>query len=466
MSKLTQEQSDVVSTDENIVVKALAGTGKTHSLYHYIKSRPVNTRILYIAFNKSVQQEAEHRFQDISHVFLDVRTAHSMAYQAVVKKNGYKTSELKPEKVMEILELEDFTMGIHIVNLVNFFCTCGSSKVQDVDYRNTINSPEVLEFVDLYYSEIELGARKILAKMDKGEMNITHDFYLKKWQLSKPKLRYDYILFDEGQDASEVMLDVFNNGSGTKVIVGDSHQQIYGWRNAVNSLEKVNYREFKLTQSFRFDSGIADLAMRVIGWKVSLLKQMDLVDFKIIGSGTAGEVKTRAVIARTNLQLIIQAINDMVRDTVKRPYFEGGFSGYSINAMFNIIKDLLDILKGKKSVRKTPALKNVENEVELHSYIKQSGDILIEQALELVKIYKDDLIDHINELKNKVLDIDEKEKADLIYTTVHKSKGMEYDDVTILSDFKSKKQLANMIKRCKPEFLESMRKYVNEEINL
>lgn len=75
--------------------------------------------------------------------------------------------------------------------------------------------------------------------MEQGEIEITHDFYLKKFQLEAPMLQYDFILFDEGQDASAAMLDVFLKQKATKVIVGDTNQQIYGWRFAVNSLEKI-----------------------------------------------------------------------------------------------------------------------------------------------------------------------------------------------------------------------------------
>ena len=103
--------------------------------------------------------------------------------------------------------------------------------------------------------------------MDKGEIEITHDFYLKKFQLSNPTLYYDYILFDEGQDASPAMLDVFLQQKATKVIVGDTHQQIYGWRYAVNSLEKANFKTYHLSTSFRFSQDMANLAMEVLQWK-------------------------------------------------------------------------------------------------------------------------------------------------------------------------------------------------------
>ena len=38
------------------------------------------------------------------------------------------------------------------------------------------------------------------------------------------------------------MLGVFQKQKGVKVVVGDTNQQIYGWRYAVNSLESPTIR--------------------------------------------------------------------------------------------------------------------------------------------------------------------------------------------------------------------------------
>jgi len=45
--------------------------------------------------------------------------------------------------------------------------------------------------------------------MDKGEIEITHDFYLKKVQLQNHVLDFWFYVFDEGQDAAPAILDIF-----------------------------------------------------------------------------------------------------------------------------------------------------------------------------------------------------------------------------------------------------------------
>ena len=54
------------------------------------------------------------------------------------------------------------------------------------------------------------------------------------------------------------MFHIFNKQATPKIIVGDPHQQIYGFRGAINALDHVESTHvLKLTQSFRFGPEIA-----------------------------------------------------------------------------------------------------------------------------------------------------------------------------------------------------------------
>ena len=64
--------------------------------------------------------------------------------------------------------------------------------------------------------------------------------------------------------------------------MGDTHQQIYGWRFAVNSLEKADFKHYYLSTSFRFSQDIANLAMEILKWK----KHIEIeAPFKITDKG-------------------------------------------------------------------------------------------------------------------------------------------------------------------------------------
>ena len=76
MSKYTEEQRAVIeSKADSLVVNAFAGTGKTTMLVGFAEARP-RSRILYLAFNKAVAEEAKARFPSN----VDAKTSHSLAF--------------------------------------------------------------------------------------------------------------------------------------------------------------------------------------------------------------------------------------------------------------------------------------------------------------------------------------------------------------------------------------------------
>jgi superfamily I DNA/RNA helicase len=181
--------------------------------------------------------------------------------------------------------------------------------------------------------------------MNNALIEITHDFYLKKFQLANPQLPFDYILFDEGQDASPAMLAVFMQQQATKVIVGDVHQQIYRWRYAINSLQQLNYPNHLLSTSFRFKQDIANLAMQILGWKDKLIAYQPIT---ITGAGGITTATNKAIIGRTNLGLLLKAIEYITDNRkVKSIYFEGNISSYTYAADGASLYDVLNLYNEK-----------------------------------------------------------------------------------------------------------------------
>ena len=233
---LTPEQLDIINTNFNIRINAVAGSGKTTTIIEYAAARPPSSKILYLAFNKSVKLEAIRRFEARGLKNVKIETAHSLAYKYIVPQYGYtiRSQGYKSHEIAEILGLQnsgekhaEYIISNHINKFITYFCNSDKQKVQDLNYLNIVHDESAKKFVRTFYKSIEDGTRRLLSKMDKGEVEITHDFYLKKFQLSNPELHFDYILFDEGQDASPSMLDIFLKQKAIKVIVGDTHQQIY-----------------------------------------------------------------------------------------------------------------------------------------------------------------------------------------------------------------------------------------------
>jgi F-box protein, helicase, 18 len=469
--QLTPEQKAIIGSSGNIKINAVAGSGKTTTVIEYAKTRPANSKILYLAFNKSVKLEAIKKFANTGLINVDVETAHSLAYRHIIPRgnfniraHGYKTHE-----IAELLNLEGneekhtkFIIANHINKLVAYFCNSDKQKVQDLNYLDTISDPKAKSFVQSFYDYIVTQARLLLGKMNSGLVEITHDFYLKKFQLSNPQLHYDYILFDEGQDASPAMLDVFLNQNATKVIVGDTHQQIYGWRHAVNSLQKIDFATFHLSTSFRFSQDIAKLAMNVLNLKDYIKPEKSI---PIIGKGASIAIKTKAILARTNLGLLLKAIEYVnEKKNVKHIYFEGNIHSYTYADEGASLYDILNLYNRKHHLIRDKLIKGMKDIVELEDYIKKAEDAQLGMMVEIVNEYGNDIPDLLNAIKAKHVSNDEKEKAEVIFSTVHRCKGMEYDSVQLVNDFITELKIEKLCNDPKAKEVQGAK--LNEEINL
>lgn len=466
--QLTNEQIEIIKSTGDIKINAIAGSGKTTSLIEYAKARK-NARILYLAFNKSVKLEAINKFKEAGLKNVRVETAHSLAFHYIVKRSKYKlTTQYSTYQIKDILKIRpfneklgDFILASHVNKFGSYFCNSSAKRVKELDYLQTVSSPKTKEFVTKYYDIIEKLTRIFLAKMDKGEIEITHDFYLKKFQLLTPNLKFDYILFDEGQDASPTMLDVFLNQKATKVIVGDTHQQIYGWRYAVNSLNKVNFTDYYLTKSFRFNAEISQLAKEILKTKEHFTA---INPIKITGLGKNTKIKTKVTLARTNIALLLKAIEQLIENnSINNVYFEGNINSYTYANEGGSIYDVLNLYNGSHKLIKDKLIKSMKDFEQLVEYADKTEDIQMKMIIQLVKKYTNQLPYFMNQLKSNHVKDEEKQNADMIFSTVHKSKGMEYDEVYLQNDFTSEDKIKKLIDTPNTEFDPDS---LTEEVNM
>ncbi len=469
--KLTSEQEKILNQSGNLKINAVAGSGKTSTLIAYAKTRSPEHQILYLAFNKSVKLDAKKRFLQQGLKNVTVETAHSLAYRHVVMNGPYRINGLgyKIHELAEILEIRgdgekhsEFILANHVKKFFSYFCNSDKRFIADLDYLEIVNDHKAKKFVKMHYSYIRDKTIDLFQKMEHAKMEITHDFYLKKFQLSNPKLAYNYILFDEGQDASAAMLDVFFKQEATKVIVGDTHQQIYSWRFAVNSLEKADYETHFLSTSFRFNEEIASLAIAVLNWKSFLEAPKNL---SIVGSGKNKEVKSKAIIARTNLGLLLKAIEFVTEnENVHDIYFEGNFNSYTYAEDGASLYDVLNLFNNKRKLIRDKLIREMQSMNELEDYISKTEDLELAMMVEIVKKYENEIPDILRSIKNKHLGNDNKDQAEMIFSTVHRCKGMEYDSIELAPDFITEEKVQKTVSDLRKAKLSTTK--LNEEINL
>ena len=275
---------------------------------------------------------------------------------------------------------------------------------------------------------------EVMTNKEDKRVRMPHDGYLKLWQLRNPNLQWvtqhDVLLLDEGQDMNPVMLDIFMKQGVTRVIVGDPHQQIYMFRGAVNALDLVSpTHTFFLTQSFRFGPEIGFVANKCL----TGLKGLDnrtLVGGKKRDSflGTGGSEKDQvAFIGRTNFGLLEKLSKLIFESSGKKIGLVGGVESYNFD-------DLLDIFYLSTDQKgKMKKYTNWKSYLQFITFAKNVADFELLSKINIVEKFGHRLPAFVQKVKTVcVRDI---RAADIVVSTIHKAKGLEFDTVILLNDF-------------------------------
>lgn len=425
----------------NIVVH---NSGKTSTLVKYVARRP-NKSFLYIVYNKSAKLDATAKFKKEGLINVTIQTAHSLAYNSVVRSGGYSVGNgITLYDLIELFELDKvfkldkddpdlYLIANFIIKHVEAYCNSDLVDCNDYPLSKLCHNEESLKIVKNNGNNILIYSSMLLYKMNNREIDMSHDYYLKLFQLTNPMLKYDYILFDEAQDASPVMLDIFKKQTqATLIAVGDSHQQIYSWRYAINALGQFNWDRLTLTNSFRFGPKIARLANIILKWK-NIFSPVS-IEVKGLGSASIGNLSGR--LSRTNTGLLDMILDEM--DDLDSIYFEGKIASYSF-ADSHSLYDVLNLFCKNYDKISSPVIKSFENLVQLKEFANMTNSRELSVLISIVLKHGTSIYGKIKEIKNKATT--NKGSADAVFSTVHKSKGLEYDILELGLGFVSYKEM-------------------------
>jgi hypothetical protein len=199
---------------------------------------------------------------------------------------------------------------------------------------------------------------------------------------------------------------------------------------------------FNLTTSFRFGQEIADNASKV-------LQRLKKDQVRIIGAGpTKSDLPDKVYIARKNSSLIEMAIFSIKTEPEMRFHFAGTRSAENWDPyyLYELQKplDLLNLYKGRPELVVLEQMKKFESFNEVVALIEgdDEGDG-VDRELEwyiekLLKKYGDELPDLIDAIRARSVS---PEQANLSFSTAHRSKGLEWENVVMLGDFDVNYQL-------------------------
>ncbi len=416
---MTKQQEEIISSInkyKTIKINAFAGTGKTSTL-RLISQKDSENKVLYLAFNSAIKNEATGTFPTNTHI----KTTHGLAYSAIKQNTTLDLDNLTYYRAIDISKKCHITYTQAITALKIFEGFCNSSK-------------EAITKDDIEHST----AKQMFDYMMIGSMKPTHSFYLKYYflLLSKDEIRqfnYDIAMLDEAQDTNEVTLAIFELlNAKTKIYVGDQHQQIYSFRGSKNALQKIKCdKELFLSCSFRFNEDVAQYANKL------------LINFKnedVLIESFNNDIKpiiSKGFISRTNATLI-STIGSRIDErkpfvTIRDP-----------KEIFSLTVEVYYALnKQKNKIVKNKFLKDFKDEDEISDYAKEVDDFELKSALKVAKEYGERVFEFqdiaqkfYNAWKNKESNgFNKRLKEILFLTTAHTAKGLEWDEVTIADDF-------------------------------
>lgn len=431
--KPTPEQQAIVNckfgNTDIIKVLAFAGTGKTSTLKLFADANP-RLKMLYIAFNKSVQLEAERKFPRN----VECRTSHSLAYRNFGSRYKDKMcrGSLKVKDVAYALNTNRYDIANHVMKTMMAFIASADPKISKkhlppeakaMEGRKPMDGVPFEPAPDFVAMATQLWSMMIDER--DGRVQMLHDGYLKLWQLSGPRLNYDVILLDEAQDINPATADVALKQNCVRVLVGDTHQQIYSFRGADNILAKIKAQHnFHLTQSFRFGRKIGEVASLILkNFKGEKLPVVGLNGESVISTIKDGAY---ASISRTNAFVFDQAVNLY---KTKRLHFVGGVWGYG----FEQILDTYYLWNGQRGMIKDRYIASFNSFVEMRAFAQEVEDVELLCRAIIVEKYAQNIPIYVNEITRSAVEL--AKDADVVLTTAHKAKGLEFRQVRLTDDF-------------------------------
>lgn len=428
--KPTDEQIAIVNSSSPFLrVDAFAGATKTSSLVMYANARP-NEKMLYIAFNKSIKEEAERKFPSN----VKCMTSHGLAfarYGSAYADAGKLVADIKVTDVINALGLKDYPdqfamyVGDVTLKVLNRFLCSSTHEIKPEMTRGLIMPNTGVSESDIVFCAQRLWEKMIDTK--DGSVGMLHDGYLKLFHLSEPKLRYDRILFDEVQDSNAVTAAIVQEQRCPKVIVGDTHQAIYQFRGAVNAMRMFNADQtLYLTKSFRFGQGIADVAN-------VLLSTYKGEKRKLLGTDAPTRIgpidprESMAIIARSNGTLFTEAVAALSQN--KRINFVGGIEGYRMGA----IMDVYNLSMGNRDRISSGYMRSFKDMETAEQFAELSGDRELKSVISTVKRHTSKIPTLVSRIQQAT--VKDPRLAQVHLTTAHKSKGLEWDNVRLTDDY-------------------------------
>jgi superfamily I DNA/RNA helicase len=441
--KPTEEQQAILDAKGRVLlINARAGTGKTTTLRMIASAHP-DQKILYLVFNRKAREEAGAKFPKN----VEVRTVHSLAFSWNIGRWKDQVGNFTIADMLPAFKGRKNAQQLAALShdLIEFFMNSPFQKVEEameVFQKEHLDhvTDEVKKSIQGAQERMVQASREILGQWLRQEKPCPHDFYLKLFHRDgdfyKALNSFDMVLVDEGQDLSPIMLDALEHCRKRIVIVGDTHQQVYSFRYAIDAMKRFPFDDERdLTMSFRFGRDIAEVASLLIqetkdekGFRIrgNPQKSSRVAFYSDLPRPRAGE--QCAILSRTNLALFEKALGLRSRGI---PFSLEG----NIGAILGRILDVYWLSEEEHDKIRDRFIQSFQSLEALETYARDLDDFQLSGMVKVVREYAHVLPDAVYDMMKISNNTTENQDGQgIILSTVHGAKGQEYDRVYIDPD--------------------------------
>lgn len=441
-SNYQQAIFDFISTGNgNLAVSATAGSGKTRTIQEAIRLLPKSASWVYLVFNKKNQVEAQEKFGELTNG--NIATFHSLCLNECLKLalGKLKIDDKKSYQILDSISFRD-TEGECWPNVVKVVGLIKNTLTNEDNYD------DLIAMINHYGLELNgdqstvLRLAREVVKASRAMSNVI-DFDDMIWfpvikQLLFAK-KYDYIFVDEVQDLNAAQIEIVLKlrGENSRVIVvGDRNQALYGFRGALDdSFDRVvtalRATELPLSLCYRNSQAVG----KFINF------ELPQIDHKVLDTAAEGSVTTikdtelfqhvkmgDMVVCRVNAPLVRPAFN-LIRNGIKAVIMGREIGAEIVNLITKIAKK-----SGATTLDSALSALAEYQSREVFRLLSQGKEAIaqsLEDKCETVFALAEGC-ETLDDLIEKAETIFSDKEAGVVFSSVHRAKGLESDNVFVL----------------------------------
>jgi len=421
---------DEVASEGNLIIEAVAGSGKTSTILECMNRAEGSA--LFLAFNKAIADDLRSKVRGA-----EVRTLNALGHSIVTKRlpgvklESWKTANLVRSK----LNTEDYAeFGSQVNRMISLAKGCAFGVLNDASRKHFV---QLADDFELDIPSDKIGKATQAASVAFSELISNFDSFDFDDQLFLPIYHdwtfpsFDTVFVDEAQDLNAIqhlMLDRLRNRGARIIAVGDTRQAIYGFRGAlVSSMallrDSFAMKQLPLSITYRCDRAIVDLAQTIVphiqaraGAGQGTVQYVDQLNILNIPDDTL-------VVCRNNAPIFALAMRALAE---RRPVrvmsnFTEQLKGFVKSFKTRDMKILEErLLKWYEAERKTAEESGFFGRL---AFLTDKCDTVLSLIKESSSL--DDILNALERFGNS--------RIGPILSTIHKAKGLEAETTIILN---------------------------------